>query len=142
MDDSESSRRQDVSGLRIGNAEREQAVTVLGEHFASGRLDVDEFDERVARAYRAKTEQDLRPLFADLPAPHPVQSAVQRAVSPARPTALPTRHSIVPALILMLLIVTTVGWAAREQVPPLFVFPLIWLFWARHRTGSFPGRRR
>jgi hypothetical protein len=137
MGDSESS-RQDASALRIGNAEREQAVNLLGEHFASGRLDADEFDERVARAYRAKTERDLQPLFADLPA----SRAIQPAAPPARPVGLPPRRSIVPVLILMLLIVATVGWVAHEHVPPLFVFPLIWLFWAHRRTRSFPGRRR
>ncbi|MDQ1717359.1 MAG: hypothetical protein QOE71_3717 [Pseudonocardiales bacterium] len=137
MGDSESS-RQDASVLRIGNAEREQAVNLLGEHFASGRLDADEFDERVARAYRAKIEHDLQPLFADLPAPRPVRPVVP----PARPAALHTRRSIVPVLILMVLIVATVGWVARERVPPLFIFPLIWLFWARRRSGTFPGRRR
>ena len=32
--------------LRIGDAEREAAVTALGEHYAAGRLTKDEYDER------------------------------------------------------------------------------------------------
>ncbi|NLV80895.1 MAG: DUF1707 domain-containing protein [Rhodococcus sp.] len=53
--------------IRIGTAEREEAVTLLGEHFSAGRLTVDEFDERVGLANLARTRGDLVPLFADLP---------------------------------------------------------------------------
>lgn len=53
--------------IRIGTAEREEAVALLGEHFAAGRLTVAEFDQRVTRANRALTRGDLLPLFADLP---------------------------------------------------------------------------
>ena len=54
-------------GVRIGDAERERAVTDLGDHYAAGRLDRDELDERLELAWRARTAVDLRPLFADLP---------------------------------------------------------------------------
>lgn len=59
------------SELRIGDKERETAVNALGEHYAAGRLTKEEYDERAAVAYAAKTESSLRPLFADLPGPHP-----------------------------------------------------------------------
>jgi uncharacterized protein DUF1707/TM2 domain-containing protein len=57
--------------LRIGTQEREDAVRVLGEHFAAGRLQVDEYEKRVTDALESQTRGDLRPLFADLPAPYP-----------------------------------------------------------------------
>lgn len=57
--------------LRIGTQEREDAVRALGDHFAEGRIPVDEYEERVGFALEAKTRSDLRPLFVDLPAPHP-----------------------------------------------------------------------
>jgi TM2 domain-containing membrane protein YozV len=53
--------------VRIGHAEREAAVRALGEHYAEGRLDHDEYDQRVAAAYAARTAGDLAPLFKDLP---------------------------------------------------------------------------
>lgn len=53
--------------IRIGDAERDAAVSTLGDHYASGRLTKDEFDERSTRASAARFEQDLAPLFADLP---------------------------------------------------------------------------
>jgi DUF1707 SHOCT-like domain/TM2 domain len=57
--------------LRIGTQEREDAVRVLGDHFAAGRLPVDEYEKRVTEALESQTRGGLRPLFADLPAPYP-----------------------------------------------------------------------
>jgi TM2 domain-containing membrane protein YozV len=53
--------------VRIGNREREAAVRELGEHFAEGRLDPQEYEERASAAYAARTADDLAPLFKDLP---------------------------------------------------------------------------
>ena len=53
--------------LRIGDAEREQAAADLGEHFAQGRLSVDEHAERLEQVWVAKTRAELVPLFRDLP---------------------------------------------------------------------------
>src|SRR5580692_1656643 len=52
--------------LRVSDAEREAVSGRLAEHFAAGRLDQAEFDDRVRRAMSAKTRGDLRGLFADL----------------------------------------------------------------------------
>jgi GntR family transcriptional regulator len=52
--------------LRVSDAEREAVSGRLAEHFAAGRLDQAELDDRVGRAMRAKTRGDLRGLFADL----------------------------------------------------------------------------
>lgn len=59
------------SGIRIGNDEREKAIKALDEHMSAGRLDPDEYGQRVAEASVARTREDLEPLFADLPQPHP-----------------------------------------------------------------------
>ena len=55
--------------LRVGDAERQQAVSALGDHFAAGRLDQDEYDTRVQAAYASRTRVDLQGLFGDLPEP-------------------------------------------------------------------------
>lgn len=57
--------------IRVGTAERESAVQLLGEHFSAGRLRVEEYEDRVGRALEARTRGELRPLFGDLPAPYP-----------------------------------------------------------------------
>jgi len=55
--------------LRAGNVERDAVVQRLTDAFGEGRLELAELDERVARAYAAKTLGELRPLLADLPGP-------------------------------------------------------------------------
>lgn len=58
----------DSPDIRIGDHERAQALTLLGEHFSLGRLTVAEFDARSAEASAATTRGELEALFADLPA--------------------------------------------------------------------------
>ena len=54
-------------GIRVSDADRDRAVTELSEHFQTGRLTQEEFDERSARALRARTGRELSELFTDLP---------------------------------------------------------------------------
>jgi hypothetical protein len=49
-------------------ADRERTVGVIRAGYAEGRLTQDELDERVARAYAARTYAELWALTADLPA--------------------------------------------------------------------------
>ena len=53
--------------MRVSDAEREAAASELREHFAAGRLDQEELDERLTRAFAAKTHGDLNAIFTDLP---------------------------------------------------------------------------
>jgi len=53
--------------MRVSDAEREAAASELREHFASGRLDQEELNDRLDRAFAAKTRSDLNGLFTDLP---------------------------------------------------------------------------
>lgn len=53
--------------MRVSDAERDAAAAELREHFASGRLNQDELDERLAAVFAAKTRGDLSALFSDLP---------------------------------------------------------------------------
>jgi hypothetical protein len=54
--------------LRASDADRERTVNLLREHHAEGRLDIEEFHERLNAAYAAKTVGELEALRADLPA--------------------------------------------------------------------------
>lgn len=56
---------------RIGNQQREEAITALNDHFAMARLDITEYQERVNRASGAQSYGELAELFRDLPQPHP-----------------------------------------------------------------------
>lgn len=53
--------------VRVSDADRDQVAGVLREALARGRIDTDELDERLSRAYTARTFADLEPLTSDLP---------------------------------------------------------------------------
>ncbi|MGV9779160.1 DUF1707 SHOCT-like domain-containing protein [Streptosporangium sp. NPDC003464] len=53
--------------LRIGDAERDTAMTALREHYAQGRLTHEELDERIERTLAARTGGELALVSADLP---------------------------------------------------------------------------
>ncbi|MGY1681277.1 DUF1707 SHOCT-like domain-containing protein [Geodermatophilus sp. SYSU D01176] len=55
--------------LRAADADRAAVATLLGEQMSAGRLTVAEYDERLARAYAARTYGELEALTADLPRP-------------------------------------------------------------------------
>jgi hypothetical protein len=53
---------------RVGDAEREAVTGQLREHYAAGRLSMDEFRARLDAVYAAATMGELRRVTADLPA--------------------------------------------------------------------------
>jgi hypothetical protein len=55
------------SGVRIGDAEREAAATNLREHYARGRLTLEEFQQRLDAVFAAKTDNEVARITADLP---------------------------------------------------------------------------
>ena len=119
--------------VRIGDAERDRAVTELGDHFAAGRLTREEFDDRVDQAMAARFDRELQPLFVDLPRAEPV---------PSRPAGPPRLGLFWPLLFwwLPLLLVAAVVVAVLASAPWL-IWTFCWVllisaFWGRH------GRRR
>jgi hypothetical protein len=64
VDEQSGSRR-----IRASDTERERLARFLAAAFAEGRLDVAEYDTRVAAAYAAVYRDELIPLIEDLPAP-------------------------------------------------------------------------
>lgn len=63
--------RPSSSGMRVGHAEREAVAAELREHYASGRITLDELNERLDAALAAKTRADLDALMRDLPPARP-----------------------------------------------------------------------
>ena len=124
----------EVPSVRIGTAEREAAASALSEHFAAGRLDQDELEERLDRAYAAKTAADLEPLFQDLPRP----ASPVRATEPDRAAAA-SRRSAGRSALLFAVLAFAVLWFALVRFPPFFLIPLVWIFLARGHRGRRGG---
>src|ERR1700689_5570710 len=64
--------------IRAGDRDRDAVAHRLQDAFAEGRLDDDEFDQRMRAALTARVSTELEKLTADLPAAGP---------RPARPPA-------------------------------------------------------
>jgi len=123
--------------VRIGDAEREAAVTALGEHYAAGRLTKEEYDERADRAWAARTHSALWPLFADLPRPEPVRAAPPPPRRVDRPGWwFGARWAPVLLVLLALL--------ALDVRPWVVVVAVVWLLWFRtlRHWGRDAHRRR
>ncbi len=54
--------------IRASDDDRDRTATLLREHHAAGRLDAEEFNERLDKTFAAKTVGELDELLADLPA--------------------------------------------------------------------------
>ncbi|WP_329002993.1 DUF1707 domain-containing protein [Kribbella sp. NBC_00709] len=112
-----------VKRVRIGDAERDQAVSLLSEHFVAGRLTQAEFEERSEQATRSRYNDDLEPLFDDLPTSTEVQVAQTGwpARSPRRPGPPPAILMLMPFLM-MGLVISSIALAA-----PWLLWGVFWV---------------
>lgn len=114
--------RYDPDRIRIADADRESAARALGEHYADGRLTREEYDERCEAAWAARTNADLRPLFADLPgvgAGRPQAEHRPRIAGPGR------AHGWWP-LPLLPVVVILIGLTALTHLPVILFGLLAW----------------
>jgi Domain of unknown function (DUF1707) len=55
------------NNVRVGDADREAVAAQLREHYADGRLTLEELNERIDQMFAAKTKADLNIVMRDLP---------------------------------------------------------------------------
>ena len=89
--------------MKASDADRDEVVAALSEHFQAGRLTAEELDERTGRALAARTQDELDSLTADLP-----------DLLPAGP--LPAARSHVPGFPRAALIVAALAGLAIASV--------------------------
>lgn len=121
--------------LRVSTAERSEVAEALSKHYADGRLDAAEFDERLGRAMGAKTRGDLSGLLDDLPGPGPLRPA-----PPGRPRRPRLAVTVVFGLLLAFAVSTTVATVAAAHVAFWLVVALVALVVLRHRGGHHHHR--
>jgi hypothetical protein len=126
-----------AAALRIGDAERDHAAAALGEHYATGRLSKQEYEERAEQVWAARFQTDLEPLFADLPSQWAPVRTEERPVR-ARPAARARRPTPPFAPVAPLLVIGLVTVAILTGTPWL----LLGLFWLCALAGGGPGRAR
>lgn len=112
--------------MRISDAERHEVAETLSKHYAEGRLDRSEFDDRVSTAMGAKTRGDLRGLLDDLP-PSVPDAAASSSVAAPSPFHRHRQHLLLYVLIAVLLMSTVGAWFAPWHVPWFLIFLLVFL---------------
>jgi hypothetical protein len=65
--------------VRVSDQEREAVVERLRQASSEGRLELDEFADRVGAVYRSSTSADLERLTVDLPVPAPGDAPAVRS---------------------------------------------------------------
>ena len=79
--------------MRVGDADRDAAAAALGEHFAQGRLTLDELAARLDATLTATTYGELSQAARDLPE----QTVLSARVSLSRGKRAQPRHKPRPA---------------------------------------------
>ena len=124
-DEEEHTMDTDNNVLRASDAERSATAELLRRHHTEGRLDTDEFENRIERCYAAKTRGELDALTFDLPRPQHRQ--------PARPRR-PRRPPLPLAGFVAIAALVAVSAATGAHVLWL-VWPMAFLAFGRFRRG-------
>ncbi|HEY3883141.1 MAG TPA: DUF1707 domain-containing protein [Trebonia sp.] len=145
--------------MRVSDAERDVAAAELREHFASGRLNQDELDERLTATFAAKTRGDLDALFTDLPSSGRVLAGVGapgsqddhehgRGASAGGTFGRMVTASIMLWVLLFLGVVGVFGLGTGRPLGVILLVAafallrrLVFIFIGRRRSGGGPRRR-
>jgi hypothetical protein len=116
--------------IRVTHREREAAAEELRTAYAVGCLDDDELEDRVTRAYAAKTRGELAALVFDLPAVPVTDDAGYGP--PARPAAVDwsDRARGVLGLACWLMLAAAGAWLIGVAADGVVAVPLIFLWLA------------
>jgi Domain of unknown function (DUF1707) len=141
------------NAIRASDADRERAVEILRDGYASGRLTLAEFDERTTAAFASRTWGELRALTNDLPVgtgpaaghhaflPSPPRPPRQDGAPPSLAGDPGADSRFLPVLLIAVfwLAVTLSAHAPGALIPVVFLLLMAVRSAARARCG--PGRR-
>jgi Domain of unknown function (DUF1707) len=103
--------------MRISDADRADVADRLSQHYSDGRLDQPEFNERLDRAMKAKTQADLAGLFTDLP---PVAEPAKAVKAVQQQDRRPRNRRPLTRTLGLILVVVVAVIVARALTWPLF----------------------
>jgi hypothetical protein len=115
--------------VRVSDADRNAVAELLTKHYAEGRLDQGEFDERVGQTMAAKTRGDLAGLFDDLPdldEPAGPDGAPAGAARPYRPRRRRGGFLHTLLVVALVLIGANIAWHAVGAL--FYIGPFVWAF--------------
>ncbi|MEU3351628.1 DUF1707 domain-containing protein [Streptomyces sp. NPDC037389] len=112
---------------RISDRERDEAASVLGAAYAEGRLDHDEYRERLDALLATRTWGELRPLTADLP----------ETDTPSRAASRLTALTVLWTIYLTAVAVNTVVYGLVVLTTGHLVY--FWPLWVAGPAGAVLG---
>lgn len=115
--------------IRASDEDRQRVVDLLGEHHVAGRLDQDEFAERMQAAYAAKTLGDLAGLMRDLPRTEPEERSTPEGRTPRERAMRHAFASWASTAVLVLVI-----WLATSVATGHLTY--FWPFWVIGPWGA------
>lgn len=129
--------------IRASDDDRDRVVGILREQTAQGRLTFEEFEERIDRAYTARTWDELRALTEDLPVQVAFAAGEQLRTRPAERHGLAERArrtvSHRPQLRLPVLFAAVMLGVALADAWSVLPFLLIGVFWFAGPCGRKGG---
>jgi len=120
-------------GVRVSDAERDQAIAELSEHFQAGRLSQEEFEDRSGRALLARTGSDLSDLFTDLP---PRGTALAPRASLSRAGNLAAARAVIVCVVATIIAANVLGGLGRTGLGwlvPVVILGFVFSRLARRR---------
>ena len=118
--------------IRAGDADREAVIERLRANVTDGRLSMEEFEDRVALVWMARTFGDLDRITDDLPVPVSMQQPVRRSGPPVRHRPPPRDDSVrvVAGSLMMIAVFLVVIWALTGAgyfwpIWPILAFGLV-----------------
>jgi hypothetical protein len=112
--------------IRVSDADRNAVAEQLGAHYADGRLDQAEFDDRISRTMAAKTRGDLAGLFDDLPDPGAAGAPGAAGPGGPAPYVRPRRRGGAFRSLILLAIVVVLCSTAWHAMNSFFFFNIPW----------------
>ncbi|MQY28111.1 DUF1707 SHOCT-like domain-containing protein [Nocardia aurantia] len=119
-----------ATGTRASDAERQEIVAQLARHLSDGRIDLTEYDQRVATVWATTTRDDLQRVLGDLP-------PVRAASTPAQPGSrrrIPLWQRIEASAWLGVSLLCVVIWALVGIGLGEFTYP--WPLWVIGPWGA------
>jgi hypothetical protein len=127
--------------LRVGDGEREAVGEILRQQHLEGRLDTNEFQERLERCLAAKTYAELDELVADFPGQQTDDAREGRTW-----WWRPWPFALLPLAVIVAIAVSGghLFWLAFPLIFFFVVRPLLWRSWGRGYGRGFSacGPRR
>ncbi|MFI6312005.1 DUF1707 domain-containing protein [Nocardia fusca] len=131
-----------TAGTRASDAERDRIVRDLSRHLGDGRIDLAEYDQRVAQVYRTTTREELTGVLADLPTLAPARPATPRSRFPVWQRIEATAWLTVSVLVLVIWGAISLGVGEFTYFWPMWVIgPWGAVLAVRAATGIESGHR-